>query len=270
MKYKYNLLILVRARNEEKHIQGFLDHCGKISDGVILLDDHSTDKTLSIAKNHPYVIHAFESFSNDSHDGVDWNSLLTITTVFTSKWVLILDVDERLEEQRFLKYKDQLLSNKKVSAYGFLWVFVDKSNMCSYCVPGKLPRKKTVLIKHDCVEGCWYPLTEKAHHVKPSIKQEYPSLMSNIRIKHFVEIRTAREMRDKYQRRNNALKNFENPDPLTIALQKQMEEKMQIVGPDTIADHPYIQHFEQPWKDNDSLKLKLQVGNNSEILKGMF
>ncbi len=268
----YDLIIIVRAYNEEKCIQDFLDHCKRISDGVVILDDHSTDNTLSIAKKHPSVLYAFKSFSRISHEGVDWNSLLTAVGFFQPKWVLLLDVDERLEEYRFLKYKDKMLSANDVSSYSFLWPFINSDNMCNYSRDDKaLPRKKSTLLKYDQIIGCRYPLTREAHHIKPDMMvRNVKFLITNIRLKHFVETKTIKEIYEKFQFRLHALKKFNVDDHATVELVESWGKKLKAFGPDKIYNTNYHLKYQHKWNDNELLELKLQTKSNCEILQGMF
>lgn len=52
----FMLYAVMCVRNEEYHLQSFLNHLRKYVDGFIDLDDGSSDKTLDILKNEPKMI----------------------------------------------------------------------------------------------------------------------------------------------------------------------------------------------------------------------
>lgn len=95
---------LTRIRNEEDIIKDTLDHWGKICDGgIIVYDDVSTDKTVSICESHPAVRKVIK--------GEKWNSNRAVAEyehrdrlleesdtlgVKESDWLVYFDADERI------------------------------------------------------------------------------------------------------------------------------------------------------------------------------
>jgi len=55
------LIALIRGRNEELIAQDTFDHLKEFCEKIYFYDDASTDKTLEIAKNHPYVVEIIEN-----------------------------------------------------------------------------------------------------------------------------------------------------------------------------------------------------------------
>lgn len=92
------LIALLQAKNEAEHIGDWLENVGPAVDGIIALDDGSTDGTREILAAHPRVL---ELMSNPP--GQSWNeyanqvALIKAARRHGASWLLCLDADERLE-----------------------------------------------------------------------------------------------------------------------------------------------------------------------------
>ncbi len=93
------LLALLQARNEARYLPGWLENVAPAVDGIIALDDGSTDDTAALLRAHPKVI---EVIGNPP--GSAWNergnhmALITSARAHGGDWVLAVDADERLEQ----------------------------------------------------------------------------------------------------------------------------------------------------------------------------
>lgn len=95
---------IIAARNESRFLPGFLSHVGPFVDGIVGLDDGSTDETRAIMEGHPNVVSVLSSpppsFAHE-HETENRHRLLTEAQRLGAGWILCGDADERFE-QRFL------------------------------------------------------------------------------------------------------------------------------------------------------------------------
>jgi hypothetical protein len=92
------LIALLQARNEQRFLPGWLENVGSCVDGIVALDDGSTDATADILRAHPKVL---ELLSNPP--GRPWDergnqmALIQAGRRHGASWFLCIDADERLE-----------------------------------------------------------------------------------------------------------------------------------------------------------------------------
>lgn len=95
---------LIAVRNEERYLPGFLHHMRHAVDGIIALDDCSTDRTLEILRSEPRVVSILaEDRAGLPHANETSNRhrLLVEAARLGAQWVVCADADERFEA-RFL------------------------------------------------------------------------------------------------------------------------------------------------------------------------
>ena len=95
------ILGLLRVRNEELILQDTLNHISHFCDGVIALDDASTDATYSILKAAPIVLEILreEQWSVENRPELETEHrlrLLLAARKYTPTWIYCLDADERM------------------------------------------------------------------------------------------------------------------------------------------------------------------------------
>lgn len=94
------IIALLQARNEERFLKGWLENVAPAVDGIVALDDGSSDGTAEILAAHPKLL---ELQSNPA--GQPWNEyanqvgLIKAGRRHGAEWFLCLDADERLEER---------------------------------------------------------------------------------------------------------------------------------------------------------------------------
>ncbi|QQG47034.1 MAG: glycosyltransferase family 2 protein [Candidatus Woesebacteria bacterium] len=128
MEIKISSIII--AKNEEKMIKDCINSL-HWTDEIIVIDNNSTDKTVSIAKNLGAKIFKFKSDADKGHFA---EIREYAATKANSEWLLYIDADERVPEN--LK-KEIMQLNLKDEAYA-------------------IPRKNN-LLGHDMSWGGWYP-----------------------------------------------------------------------------------------------------------------
>ena len=94
------IMALLQARNEERYLRGWLENVAPAVDGIVALDDGSTDGTRELLAAHPKLL---ALLTNPA--GQAWNEyanqvgLLKAGRQHGATWFLCLDADERLEER---------------------------------------------------------------------------------------------------------------------------------------------------------------------------
>lgn len=92
---RFGVLLLVQSYNESRFISEFLLNVSDYVDGIILLDDESTDGSYEIAANSKLILKASKKreYFNDIENR---NILLKLASFCPHELCLFLDVDERL------------------------------------------------------------------------------------------------------------------------------------------------------------------------------
>jgi len=90
------VVAMLRIKNEERWIERCLSSLVDIVDGIVILDDGSTDRTPEVARAFPKVLR-YEYVKHTEVDEVrDKNLLLSWTLALKPDWILALDGDEEL------------------------------------------------------------------------------------------------------------------------------------------------------------------------------
>lgn len=118
-------LLLVQAYNESAGIDDFLHHCEQYFDGIILLDDSSSDGTYEMAKSEKLLLKA-QKRRTCFNDLENRNMLLRLASFFNYEIACFMDVDERLDS-RFADL-EALIDDKTVNTYLSAFVHLWDSN----------------------------------------------------------------------------------------------------------------------------------------------
>ncbi len=106
-------------RNEMRYLPGLLENLNQKVDGIIALDDGSTDGSYEIVKRHPKVLHVLRNPPQEPHV---WNEVENHQKVyhaagqFSPQWLIAVDADERLEDD-FRKRADNLIRYAERKGY---------------------------------------------------------------------------------------------------------------------------------------------------------
>ncbi len=97
-KNTYDLVVLAAAYNEEQLMPQFLEGAGAIADGIVLLDDGSTDGTNEKAVHDKIVVKVRKNAHTGFRDLDNRNVLLSLAEHIPARWFLFLDIDEVVDE----------------------------------------------------------------------------------------------------------------------------------------------------------------------------
>lgn len=125
---QHDFLALIPVWNKAGHLRATLDSLKGVVNGVLVLDDGSTDQSVSIAKKHPLVVAVLEKEKKpltEWHDAHNRHELYLAAARYSPKWVICVDADEELDP-RFSLHIDSLKNNyPHLRAYAFQVVDLD-------------------------------------------------------------------------------------------------------------------------------------------------
>ena len=98
------------TKNEAQNIAACIDSCRQISDDIIIIDSHSTDATVEIAKQKGAQVQLidWQGYGHAKNMGA---------THSTNDWILSIDADERLDNEMVETLKN--IDLEKDHIYGF-------------------------------------------------------------------------------------------------------------------------------------------------------
>ncbi|MBE0674326.1 MAG: glycosyltransferase family 2 protein [Bacteroidales bacterium] len=102
-KKKYLKLILCQSYNNTEYLKDFLENMGTYFDGIILLDDSSSDGTYELALHEKLLLKVSKK-REGFNDLQNRNILLNLASFFSSEWFCFMDLDERFDE-RFVDFE---------------------------------------------------------------------------------------------------------------------------------------------------------------------
>lgn len=112
----YDVIALIQVRNESKNISDILKHLENLCDGVILLDDGSSDDSYQKAVHKKLLIKAKKYHKGYFDDLGNRNDLLRLSSFVKSKCFFFIDADERFD----LRYNN-------------IKYYIDRDQADSYC-----------------------------------------------------------------------------------------------------------------------------------------
>ena len=128
------IVAVYRIKNEEKWIEKSLESVLDISSEVVILDDGSTDDTLSICKKFPNVVDIHHQEGLPFDETRDRNKLLKMALKRNPDAILSLDGDEILMpnyKEILSEELDVFYPEKKIFEFQFLYAW-DKYNKIRY------------------------------------------------------------------------------------------------------------------------------------------
>lgn len=114
-KKKYQNIVLVQSYNEADNVIDFFDNMGLFFDGIIMLDDESSDGTYDIA-THEKLLLKVRKERQDFLDMDNRNILLALASFYPVEWLCFMDFDERFN----LKFANfSFMNNKQIDTVAF-------------------------------------------------------------------------------------------------------------------------------------------------------
>lgn len=85
------LSVLIPTLNEEENIAECISSLDTLAEEIVVLDSHSTDRTVEIARSCGAVVHQrrFDNFAAQKNAGLE---------LLSGEWVLVVDADERFTD----------------------------------------------------------------------------------------------------------------------------------------------------------------------------
>lgn len=200
-----SLSIAMIVKDEENNLKGALESIKDLANEIVIIDTGSKDKTLDIAKNYNCKIGFYQwndDFSSARNESIK---------LCTSKWILYLDADERLEPSSMNIIKH--LINSASEFIGAFYCILESPHTTkdgsSEVHRGAYPR---------LFKNLGYPtihFTGKIHEqISPSItKAGYKIEKSNIKITHLGYNQDLQTLENKAQRNYKLIMNQINEDP---------------------------------------------------------
>lgn len=124
----YKLIALIPTYNESERISDCLKSVENHCDGIIILDDDSTDQTYEMVQSKKLLLKVRKK-RNAFNDKQNRNILLDIAYYFHSEWFIFIDADERFDE-RFVDLPE-IMADPKIDVSG-VWIANLWDNMGIY------------------------------------------------------------------------------------------------------------------------------------------
>lgn len=99
----FRLIALLQFRNEMKYLPGWFENVLPQVDGIIALDDGSTDGSDTFARAQPRVLELLQNPPSLTHvpaqnEVANQKALICAVTAHAPAWIVVVDADERLED----------------------------------------------------------------------------------------------------------------------------------------------------------------------------
>lgn len=130
---KFQKIVLVQSHNEVNNVTDFFDNIASFFDGIIMLDDESTDGTFEKAVHEKLLLKVRKK--RDAFLDIDnRNILLALSSFYPVEWICFMDFDERIN----LKFANfSFLDNNQIDTVAFnvihLW---NNSELFNASFPG--------------------------------------------------------------------------------------------------------------------------------------
>jgi glycosyltransferase involved in cell wall biosynthesis len=117
---RLKLFCLIAVRDEERYLPGFLHHIREHVDGIVALDDGSTDRTAEILGREKRVVALLREARGGpphAHESANRHRLLVEAARLKARWVLCADADERLELGFLRRLRDEAKSGERTGQH---------------------------------------------------------------------------------------------------------------------------------------------------------
>ena len=119
------IICMMNIKNEDRWLREVLDTIAGVADGIVVLDDGSTDQTPQICREHPAVIDFYRQENVPLDKVRDKNHILRMALAQKPDWILCLDGDEVLEESAPQRIQEAIrTSPADVSSFSFEFLYM--------------------------------------------------------------------------------------------------------------------------------------------------
>lgn len=96
---RVRMIAIIAVRNEERRLDGWLANVAPHVEGIVALDDGSTDRSAAILGSHPAVLDVLRAGPERTHwdETTNHRRLVQAAIDHGADWILALDADERIE-----------------------------------------------------------------------------------------------------------------------------------------------------------------------------
>lgn len=164
------IICITQLRNEERFLPGFLHHIAPHVDGIVALDEGSTDATPDLLRAEPKVVsvlHERRPAPAHAHESQNRHRLILEAARLGADWVICGDADERYED-RFLRRLRPVLERREARGQRILavrivnlWNSRSDYRIDGTCGPRWTPRlfriPRTVTRRPDRMHQPWFP-----------------------------------------------------------------------------------------------------------------
>jgi hypothetical protein len=117
-----SLIVLLQARNEERYVPGWLENIGPAVDGIVALDDGSTDRTAALLRTHPKLLALLHNPAGSGWDEPGNQArLIEEGRRHGATWFLALDADERVEKLFASRVRELMAEATAIGADAYLF-----------------------------------------------------------------------------------------------------------------------------------------------------
>ncbi|MCS1351934.1 glycosyltransferase [Mechercharimyces sp. CAU 1602] len=196
------LIAVMQVRNEaDRYLEQVLHSITPVVDEIVIVDDASTDDTVSICRSFDKVKKVVELSTSSFQEEWKLRQLVWETACDCKPdWILVIDADEIYEEQALHKLRE-LINQGEYDWYGFqFYDFWDGYTHYRQDHLWRSPHVKVTLVRY--IPELAYTFPQMNHHVPkiPLIYQQLPGKVTDLRVKHLGWAGDEKERYQKYLR----------------------------------------------------------------------
>ncbi len=217
---------MVRVRNGEAHIAHCLHSLLRCCDNVVVMNDHSNDRTVEILNSFMPEVHWFTSPFQGLNEARDKSFLLHVIRNMGAAWVVGLDADEVLLDPTQLLIN---IENNDTPVYSYriltLWDREDQIRVDG--IYAEIRRR--AIFRLDATDGIWRQQSPDGPNlhcgsVPTDLRDKAIPCDPEVRVLHYGSMLRSERLRKYYWYLQHDSQNFENEDGYRHAIQGDLED----------------------------------------------